>query len=71
MTFDGPGQPAGGTVRAGIPFRPDWEAVLIPVLDAMLECLNVDPDRVAVTGVSQAGLLGSQGLTPTAWRPLT
>jgi hypothetical protein len=54
MTFDGPGQQAA-LFEQGIPFRPDWEAVLTPVLDAMLARADVDPARVAVIGVSQAG----------------
>jgi hypothetical protein len=54
MTFDGPGQQAAW-FEQGIPFRHDWEAVLTPVLDAMLARPDVDPDRVAVIGVSQAG----------------
>lgn len=54
MTFDGPGQQAA-LYEQGIPFRPDWEAVLTPVLDAMLARPDVDPERVAVIGVSQAG----------------
>lgn len=54
MTFDGPGQQAV-LYEQGIPFRPDWEAVLTPALDTMLERSDVDPDRVAVIGVSQGG----------------
>ena len=54
MTFDGPGQP-GPLFSQGIPFRPDWEAVLTPVLDALLVRPDVDSDRVALIGVSQAG----------------
>ena len=54
MTFDGPGQQAT-LFEQGIPFRPDWEAVLTPVLDTMLARPDVDRDRVAVIGVSQAG----------------
>ncbi len=54
MTFDGPGQQAT-LVEQGIPFRPDWEAVLTPVLDAMLARPDVDLERVAVIGISQAG----------------
>ena len=38
-----------------MPFRPDWEAVLTPVVDAMLARADVDADRIAVIGVSQAG----------------
>jgi hypothetical protein len=54
MTFDGPGQQAA-FFEQKIPFRHDWEAVLTPVLDAMLARPDVDPDRVAVIGISQAG----------------
>lgn len=54
MTFDGPGQQAA-LFEQGLPFRPDWEAVLTPVLDAMLARADVDPERVAVIGISQAG----------------
>lgn len=54
MTFDGPGQQYA-LFEQGIPFRDDWEAVLTPVLDAVLERPDVDPARVAVIGVSQAG----------------
>jgi hypothetical protein len=54
MTFDGPGQQYA-LFEQGIPFRHDWEAVLTPVLDAMLARDDVDPDRIAVIGVSQGG----------------
>ena len=54
MTFDGPGQQSTWFEK-GIPFRPDWEAVLGPVADAMTARDDVDSDRMAVIGVSQAG----------------
>ncbi len=54
MTFDGPGQQAA-LFEQGIAFRPDWEAVLTPVLNAMLARPDVDQDRIAVIGVSQGG----------------
>jgi len=54
LTFDGPGQQASLFER-GMLFRPDWENVLAPVLDAMLARRDVDPDRVAVVGVGQGG----------------
>jgi hypothetical protein len=53
-TFDGPGQQSMLFER-GIPFRPEWEEVLTPVLDTLLQQTDVDPARVAVLGVSQAG----------------
>jgi len=39
----------------GVPFRPDFEAVLTPVLDAATAYPGVDPDRVVVYGISQGG----------------
>ena len=54
MTFDGPGQQAT-LFEQQLHFRPDWEAVLTPVLDAMLARDDVEIDHVAVIGVSQAG----------------
>lgn len=54
MTFDGPGQQAA-LFEQGIPFRHDWEAVLTPVLDALLTRPEVDPERLALIGISQAG----------------
>jgi hypothetical protein len=54
MTFDGPGQQAS-LFEQQILFRPDWEKVLTPVLEAMLARRDVDPERVAVIGVGQGG----------------
>jgi hypothetical protein len=54
MTFDGPGQQAM-LFEQGVPFRPDWEAVLGPVVDAMVARADVDADRIAVIGLSQGG----------------
>jgi hypothetical protein len=54
MTYDGPGQNAA-LVRQGLPFRPDWENVLTPVLDHLAKRPDVDPDRIAVMGISQGG----------------
>jgi hypothetical protein len=54
MTFDGQGQQAT-LFECRIPFRPDWEAVLTPVLDAVLARADVDPNRVAVVGIGQGG----------------
>jgi hypothetical protein len=54
MTFDGPGQNAA-LVRQGLPFRPDWEKVVSPVLDSLIGRGDVDPHGLALLGVSQAG----------------
>lgn len=54
LLFDGPGQQSMLFDR-GIPFRPDWEHVLTPVLDFLLDRVDVRADQVALYGVSQAG----------------
>jgi hypothetical protein len=54
MTFDGPGQNAA-LVRQRLPFRPDWENVITPVVDNLLARPDVDGAKVAILGVSQAG----------------
>lgn len=36
-------------------FRPDWEVVLTPVLDTLVARDDVDADRLAGYGISQAG----------------
>ena len=54
LAFYGPGQ---GTVllEQRRYFRPDWEAVITPVVDFALARPDVDPQRVALMGVSQGG----------------
>ncbi|NDK88550.1 dipeptidyl aminopeptidase [Gordonia desulfuricans] len=54
LLFDGPGQQSM-LFEHGTGFRPDWEAVLTPVTDTLLGLPGVDPDRLAVYGISQAG----------------
>jgi hypothetical protein len=54
LTFDGPGQGAA-LLRQGLPFRHDWEEVIGPVVDFALTLPEVDPARIALLGVSQAG----------------
>ncbi len=50
LAFDGPGQ---GTmlVDRGVPFRPDWEAVVTPVVDHLLSRPEVDAGRIALMGL--------------------
>jgi len=40
-----------------VPFRPDWEAVVTPVLDVALQRPEVDPGRIAIAGRSFGGYL--------------
>jgi hypothetical protein len=54
MTFDGPGQNAA-LVRQGLPFRPDWEKVITPVVDFLSARADVAGGKLALLGVSQAG----------------
>lgn len=54
FTFDGPGQQSMLFERQ-IPFRADWEAVITPVTDYLLTRSDVDADRLAIYGISQAG----------------
>ena len=54
MTFDGPGQNAA-LVRQGLAFRPDWEKVITPVVDFLSDRADVDREKLALLGVSQAG----------------
>jgi dienelactone hydrolase len=54
LIFDGPGQGAA-LFRQGLHFRPDWEKVITPVVDWLLTRPDVDPDRIAIMGISQGG----------------
>jgi hypothetical protein len=61
MTFDGPGRQAA-LCREGLVLRPDWEAVLAPVADAVLARADVDGSRVAIVGSDLAGFGVARGL---------
>lgn len=51
-----PGQ--GKVLRLqGLPFRPDWERVITPVVDWVVARPDVDPARVGLLGVSMGGAL--------------
>jgi alpha-beta hydrolase superfamily lysophospholipase len=56
LAFDGPGQ-FGPIHREGLPFRPDWEKVIAPVVDFALTQRGVDPRRIALMGASLGGEL--------------
>ncbi|MCR8635491.1 alpha/beta hydrolase family protein [Paenibacillus radicis (ex Xue et al. 2023)] len=56
ITFEGPGQ--GAVIREQqIPFRNDWEKVVTPVVDYLLTRPEVDPQRIALVGISLGGYL--------------
>ena len=52
--YDGPGQQSM-LFDHGVPFRPDWEAVLTPVLDTLSARSDVDAGALLGYGTSQAG----------------
>jgi Prolyl oligopeptidase family len=54
LTFDGPGQ-GYALWKQGLFFRPDWENVITPVVDYALTRPDVDPERIAISGISQGG----------------
>jgi Alpha/beta hydrolase family len=56
LCFDGPGQ-GRPLVRDGLTMRPDWENVVRPVIDHILELPVVDPDRLILSGWSFGGFL--------------
>ncbi|MFC1845840.1 alpha/beta hydrolase family protein [Chloroflexota bacterium] len=54
LVFEGPGQ--GRVIREQhIPFRPNWETVVTPVVDYALTRPEVDPDKIALMGISFGG----------------
>ena len=56
LAFDGPGQ-YGPIHRERLPFRPDWEKVVTPVVDFAVTLPGVDPKKIALMGVSLGGYL--------------
>lgn len=54
LFFDGPGQQSMLFERNTC-FRPDWEAVITPIVDFLLTRKDVAPDAICLYGVSQAG----------------
>lgn len=56
LGVQGPGQ--GKAIRVnGLPFRPDWENVVTPIVDVAVQIEGVDPDRIGLMGLSFGGFL--------------
>lgn len=62
LAFDGPGQGAM-IIDRGVPLRPDWENVITPVVDYLLGRPDVDPERIALIGLSLGGYLAPRAAT--------
>jgi alpha-beta hydrolase superfamily lysophospholipase len=62
LAFDGPGQ-GSMLIDGGVPLRPDWENVITPVVDYLLARPDVDPDRIALIGLSLGGYLAPRAAT--------
>jgi alpha-beta hydrolase superfamily lysophospholipase len=56
LAFDGPGQGAA-LLQQGLLMRPDWEEVITPVVDYLLTRPEVDPAKIALSGMSLGGYL--------------
>ncbi|GAA1864831.1 alpha/beta hydrolase family protein [Asanoa iriomotensis] len=56
LAFDGPGQ-GSALLQRGLVMRPDWENVLTPVVDWVLDQSGVDINRIALIGLSLGGYL--------------
>jgi hypothetical protein len=54
FVYDGPGQQSMLFEQHTF-FRPDWEAVLTPVVDALVGRDDVDPDQLMAYAISQGG----------------
>ena len=61
LLFEGPGQ--GEMIRVQkIPFRPDWENVVTPVVDYALKLPETDPQRIGLIGFSMGGYLAPRAV---------
>jgi pimeloyl-ACP methyl ester carboxylesterase len=58
--IDGPGQGAMLYDRR-VPMRPDWEAVVPGMVDALIKHPEVDPERIVLVGRSFGGMVAPRG----------
>src|SRR5918992_3233886 len=56
LLYDGPGQ-GWVLIKQGLVMRPDWENVVKPVVDYALTRTEVDPEKIAIMGISLGGYL--------------
>src|SRR5947209_1671837 len=60
LAWDGPGQ-GGVLVEQGVTMRPDFETVLRPVVDWVVQQPGVDPEALVLVGRSLAGYFAPRG----------
>jgi pimeloyl-ACP methyl ester carboxylesterase len=65
IAFDGPGQGAA-IIERGLPFRPDWEAVIASVVDYAVTRPEVNREKIALLGVSFGGYLAPRAASAEA-----
>ena len=56
VIFEGPGQ-GSQLFLENIPFRPDWEKVITPIVDVLEKRTDVNANQIAMRGISFGGLL--------------
>lgn len=59
LIFEGPGQGSQLFVD-DVPFRPDWQNVITPIVDWLSKRSDVATDKIALRGISFGGLLTPQ-----------
>jgi dienelactone hydrolase len=59
VIFEGPGQGSQLFVD-NVPFRPDWQNVITPIVDWLSKRSDVATDKIALRGISFGGLLTPQ-----------
>lgn len=62
LAFDGPGQGAA-LLQQGLVMRPDYKSVVTPVVDYLLGRGDIDPDRVALIGLSLGAHLAPRAVS--------
>ena len=62
LVYDAPGQ-GEMIIERGVPFRPDWEHVLTPVVDYLHTRKEVKKECIAQMGISFGGYLAPRALT--------
>jgi dienelactone hydrolase len=59
LCFDGPGQ-GSALIKQQLYMRPNWETVITPVIDFLLERPDVDHSQIGLYGISWGGYLASR-----------